>query len=64
MRGAVCATMLNLVWVIEELEDQRCPACAAAASELEAGSASAAAAAPAGDLPLPVFEQCLADVAA
>ena len=55
MRGAVCATMLILVWVIEELEDQRCPACAAAASELEAGSASAAAAAPAGDLPLPGF---------
>ena len=52
---AACATMLILVWVIEELEDQRCPACAAAASELEAGSASAAASAPSVDLPLTGF---------
>jgi len=48
---AVCATMLIFVWVIEELEDQRCPACAAAPSELEAGSAAGSA--PAADLPLP-----------
>jgi signal peptidase len=40
---AVCATMLLLVWVIEEVEDQRCPECAAAAAEREAGPASAAA---------------------
>ena len=50
---AVCATMLILVWVIEELEDQRCPACAAVAAELEAGSASAAASEPAADRLLP-----------
>jgi hypothetical protein len=53
MRGAVCAATLLLVWLIEELEDQRCPACAAAASELEAGSDSATASAPAADLTLP-----------
>jgi len=50
---AVCATMLILVWVIEELEDQRCPACAAVAAELVAGSPSAAASAPAAELSLP-----------
>jgi signal peptidase len=50
---AVCGTMLILVWVLEELEDQRCPECAAVASGLEAGSASAAASATAADLPLP-----------
>ena len=49
---AVCATMLLLVWVIEELEDQRCPACAAAAPEPQAGSA-AAAPEPAADRLLP-----------
>jgi signal peptidase len=52
---AVCATMLILVWVIEELEDQRCPECAAVAAELDAGSASAAASATAADLPLPAL---------
>ena len=52
---AVCATMLVLVWVMEELEDQRCPECAAVASEPEAGSASAAASATAADLPLPAL---------
>ena len=46
---AVCATMLILVWVIEELEDQRCPECAAVAAELDAGSASAAASVHAAD---------------
>jgi signal peptidase len=50
---AVCATMLILVWVIEELEDQRCPECAAVAAELDAGSASAAAFAHATDSALP-----------
>lgn len=35
---AVCATALILVWAIEELESQRCEACAAAAAELEAAS--------------------------
>jgi signal peptidase len=46
---AVCATMLILVWVIEELEDQRCPECAAVAAELDAGSATAAASVHAAD---------------
>jgi len=50
---AVCGTMLILVWVMEELEDQRCPACAAIAAELVAGSPSAAASAPAAELSLP-----------
>ena len=36
---AVSATALMVVWAIEELEDERCPACAAAAAEIEAGSA-------------------------
>jgi signal peptidase len=37
---AVCATVLILVWAIEEVESQRCEACGAAAAELEAGSAA------------------------
>ncbi len=48
---AVCATMLLLVWVIEELEDQRCPECAAVAAAREAGPISAAASVTAADLP-------------
>jgi hypothetical protein len=37
--------VLILVWVIEELEDRRCPACAVAATEFADGSAGAPAAA-------------------
>jgi len=50
---AVCATTLLLVWVIEELEEQRCSACAAAASEPDAGSAFGSATPPAAGPDLP-----------
>jgi hypothetical protein len=50
---AVCATALILVWVIEELEDQRCPECAAVATTLAADPASSAASVPGADRLLP-----------
>jgi hypothetical protein len=50
---AVCATALILVWVIEELEDQRCPECAVvAAVDAGSGADSAAASVAAADVPL------------
>ena len=50
---ALCATMLLLIWVLEDLEDQRCAACAIAAGAAHGGPADARRRArrPAGGLP-------------
>ena len=44
---AVCAAVLLLVWLIQDLEDQRCPACATAANVSATGSERAIGTAPA-----------------